>query len=53
MNMNPLPIGGGNPRALLTAMLQGIKAEKGKPGYIFTGGINPKEGTALLHFFVL
>jgi hypothetical protein len=48
--MNPLPISGSDPRTLLTAMLQGVQAKKGKPGYILTWGIDAKKGTTLSHF---
>ena len=44
------PVAGGNPSALLATVLEGKKSEKGKPGYVRTGGVNPKDTAAFMDF---
>jgi hypothetical protein len=53
MDVNPFPIGGGDPGALLTAVLEGKQTKEGEPGYILTWGINAEKSTTLLHFSIL
>ena len=53
MDVNPFPISGGDPGALLTAVLEGKQTKEGEPGYILTWGINAEKSTTLLHFSIL
>ena len=49
VSVNTLPIGGGDARALLATVLEGIETKEGEPGHILARGVDPKKGTAFLH----
>jgi hypothetical protein len=41
-------VGGGDPRALLPAMLEGKDTEEGNAGYVFAGGVDSEDSAAFI-----
>jgi hypothetical protein len=53
VDIGGLAVTGGNSRALLTAMLQGVEAEERQARNLSSGHIETKHAAFIMHFIVL